>query len=274
MLTRNSDAVSAATPKRKRKRAAKVRDAIGKQPHASAAVKAAVRELPNCTARAQREAAEEALSFIVNHHRKQKALHHQRSAWSSAEVKRWLKRMVSAAKALADLLENPRNPLGLACGSSLLYERSLLGDLRRVERAGPADLALQTGKFGRSGREPDLATRGLISHLAWLYRQYNPDKPIGFWRAHCHYDLKNPRHGMPGGPFFRFVKATLALAGDARGDEAIASTIKRALTDKRFVVVIEPPPGLSDTTLALAGEARRDEAITVGTWSKLTQIGY
>jgi len=70
-----------------------------------------------------------------------------------------------------------------------------------------------------------LSNLGVIVSLTRLYVAAT-GKRSGHGRVHDHYDSARPQ-GSPTGPFFRLVKATLALVGgDKQGDEAIFRSIQ------------------------------------------------
>jgi hypothetical protein len=141
-----------------------------------------------------------------------------------SEANKWCDEVAKQSSELADLLRDPDAHILL----EFIYDdrgTALLEQLEQLEA-----VALRMRQEPKAGRPPALKRQArlylLVDDLGRLY-QAATNSRAGAGRRNDHGAIKSKQHGKPDGPFFRIVKAALALANDSTSDEAILDAIQR-----------------------------------------------
>jgi hypothetical protein len=141
------------------------------------------------------------------------------------QLNKWTLDVQAHAHKLADLLNSMPKELIRPLG----YPR-ILGPKQRSDFIDRLRILEETTKKrfssprGRKTSSTNTANLILIVCLNEMYATAT-GKQGRAGRVHDHYGRTN-REGKPGGPFFRLIKAALALVGDKQGDEAIFRAIQ------------------------------------------------
>jgi hypothetical protein len=141
------------------------------------------------------------------------------------QLKKWTLGVQTHAHKLADLLNSmPKElmrPLGYPRILGPEPRSDFIDRLRKLEEATKQKFSSSRGR-----KTPSTKAANLVL-IIWLNEIYATatGKQGRAGRVHDHYGRTN-REGKPGGPFFRLIKAALALVGDKQGDEAIFRAIQ------------------------------------------------
>jgi hypothetical protein len=148
-----------------------------------------------------------------------------KSSPTSKQLNKWTADVQAVAHKLADLLNSMPENLISALGYPRILERKQRADF--VDRLRILEETTKQKFSSRRGRKTSytyVANLILIIRLNEMYATAT-GKQGSAGRVHDHHGRTN-REGKPGGPFFRLIKAALALVGDKQGDEAIFRAIQ------------------------------------------------